>query len=127
MKKKVALISMFFILGIVLIFHTLILTELIPYDKVWAGKLNSVEEMKSFETTSILLNAFMLIVLYLKYRKLGQGTTSKVIYILIWIFAVFFVLNTVGNLFSKSMVELILGTLLTLTSAILCFVIVKKV
>lgn len=126
MKKKVALISMFFILGIVLIFHTLILTELIPYDKVWAGKLNSVEEMKSFETISILLNAFMLTVLYLKYRKLEQGTTSKVIDILIWIFAGFFVLNTVGNLFSKSMVELILGTLLTLTSAILCFVIVKK-
>ena len=126
MKKKVALISMFFILGIVLIFHTLILIELIPYDKVWAGKLNSVEEMKSFETISILLNAFMLIVLYLKYRKLGQGTTSKVIDLLIWIFAGFFVLNTVGNLFSKSMVELILGTLLTLTSAILCFVIVKK-
>ena len=119
MKKKVALISMFFILGIVLIFHTLILTELIPYDKVWAGKLNSVEEMKSFETISILLNAFMLIVLYLKYRKLGQGTTSKVIDLLIWIFAGFFVLNTLGNLFSKSMVELILGTLLTLTSAIL--------
>ncbi len=126
MKKKVALISMFFILGIVLIFHTLILTELIPYDKVWAGKLNSVEEMKSFETISILLNAFMLTVLYLKYRKLEQGTTSKVIDILIWIFAGFFVLNTVGNLFSKSMVELILGTLLTLTSAVLCFVIVKK-
>ncbi len=126
MKKKVALISMFFILGIVLIFHTLILTELIPYDKVWAGKLNSVEEMKSFETISILLNAFMLTVLYLKYRKLEQGTTSKVIDILIWIFAGFFVLNTVGNLFSKSIVELILGTLLTLTSAILCFVIVKK-
>lgn len=126
MKKKVALISMFFILGIVLIFHTLILTELIPYDKVWAGKLNSVEEMKSFETISILLNAFILTVLYLKYRKLEQGTTSKVIDILIWIFAGFFVLNTVGNLFSKSMVELILGTLLTLTSAILCFVIVKK-
>ena len=126
MKKKVALISMFFILGIVLIFHTLILTELIPYDIVWAGKLNSVEEMKSFETISILLNAFMLTVLYLKYRKLEQGTTSKVIDILIWIFAGFFVLNTLGNLFSKSMVELILGTLLTLTSAILCFVIVKK-
>lgn len=126
MKKKVALISMFFILGIVLIFHTLILTELIPYDIVWAGKLNSVEEMKSFETISILLNAFMLTVLYLKYRKLEQGTTSKVIDILIWIFAGFFVLNTVGNLFSKSMVELILGTLLTLTSAVLCFVIVKK-
>ena len=48
MKKKTALIIMFFILGIVLLFHFLILTEQIPYDKVWAGKLNSVEEMKSF-------------------------------------------------------------------------------
>ena len=40
MNKKVALIIMFFILGIVLIFHFLILTNQIPYEKVWAGKLN---------------------------------------------------------------------------------------
>ena len=126
MKKKVALIIMFFILGIVLLFHFLILTEQIPYDKVWAGKLNSVEEMKSFETFSILLNAFILIVLYIKYRQLVKGVNSKVIDILIWIFSVFFVLNTIGNLFSKSIIELILGTFLTLTSAILCVVIVKK-
>ena len=69
MKKKVALIIMFFILGIVLLFHFLILTEQIPYDKVWAGKLNSVEEMKSFEIFSILLNAFILTVLYIKYNS----------------------------------------------------------
>jgi len=126
MNKKVALIIMFFILGIVLIFHFLILTEQIPYDKVWAGKLNSVEEMKSFETFSILFNVFMLTVLYMKYRQLEKGVKNKVIDILIWIFAGFFALNTIGNLFSKSMMELILGTILTLTSAILCFVIVKK-
>ena len=104
----------------------MILTEQIPYDKVWAGKLNSVEEMKSFETFSILLNVFMLTVLYMKYRQLEKEVKNKVIDILIWIFAGFFALNTVGNLFSKSMIELILGTFLTLTSAILCFVIVKK-
>lgn len=126
MNKKVALIIMFFILGIVLIFHFLILTEQIPYDKVWAEKLNSVDEMKSFETFSILLNIFMLTVLFMKYRQLEKGVKNKVIDILIWIFAGFFALNTLGNLFSKSMIELILGTFLTLTSAILCFVIVKK-
>lgn len=126
MNKKVASIIMFFILGIVLLFHFLILTEQIPYEKVWAGKLNSVEEMKSFETFSILLNTFILTVLYIKYRLLVKGVNNKVIDILIWIFTVFFMLNTVGNLFSKSMIELILGTFLTLTSAILCFVIVKK-
>lgn len=125
MNKKTALIIMFFILGIVLIFHCLILTEQIPYDKVWAGKLNSVEEMKSFETFSILLNAFMLTVLYIKYRQLAKGIKNNVIDILIWIFAGFFALNTLGNLFSKSTAELILGTFLTLTSSILCFVIAK--
>jgi len=104
----------------------LILTEQIPYDIVWVGKLNSVEEMKSFETFSILLNAFMLTVLCIKYRQLVKGIKSKIIDILIWIFSVFFVFNTLGNLFSKSIIELVLGTSLTLISAILCFVIVRK-
>ena len=117
---------MFFILGIVLVFHFLILTEQIPYDKVWAGKLDSVEEMKSFETFSILLNMFMLIILFIKYKQLEKGTINKIIDIFIWVFTAFFALNTIGNLFAKSRTELILGTFLTLISSILCFVIVKK-
>jgi len=126
MNKKVALIIMLIILCIVLVFHFLILTQQIPYDKVWAGKLNSVEEMKSFETFSILVNTFMLVILCVKYRQLAKGVKNRVIDILIWIFAGFFALNTIGNLFSESMTELILGTLLTLTSSILCVIIVRK-
>lgn len=126
MSKKVALIIMFFILGILLIFHFLIFTEQIPYDKVWAGKLNSVEEMKSFETFSILINVFMLAVLLIKYKQLKKEIKNKVVDILIWIFVAFFAMNTLGNLFAESMIELILGTLLTLTSSILCFIVVKK-
>ena len=126
MNKKVALIIMFFILGIVIIFHFLILTEQIPYDKVWAGKLNSVQEMKSFETCSIILNVFMLTILFVKYKQLERGIKHRIVDILIWVFTAFFALNTIGNLFANSMIELILGTFLTLTSSILCFVIVKK-
>ena len=126
MNKKAALISMFIILGAVLIFHFLIFTEQIPYDKVWAGKLNSVEEMKSFEIFSILLNVFMFVVLFIKYKQLEIEKENKVVDVLIWIFVAFFALNTLGNLFAKSTTELILGTLLTLVSSILCFIIVKK-
>ena len=126
MSKKLALISMFFILSAILIFHFLIFTEQIPYDKVWAGKLNSVEEMKSFEAFSILLNVFMLIILGIKYKQLEKGIKNKIIDMFVWVFTVIFALNTIGNLFSKSMTELIFGTFLTLTSSILCFVIVKK-
>ena len=126
MNKKVAIKIMFFLLGTILIFHLLIFTEQIPYDKVWAGRLNSVEEMKSFETFSILINIFMVLVLLLKYKLLKSGKTNKAIDILIWVFVVFFALNTIGNMFTKSLIELILGGILTLVSSILCFIIVKK-
>jgi len=124
--KKTALISMLSLLGIVLVFHFLVLTQQIPYDKVWAGKLNSVEEMKAFETVSILINVLIMTVLFLKYRLIQHKKTNKIIDTLIWIFVGIFTLNTIGNLFSKSTIELIFGTLFTLVSAILCFIIVKK-
>jgi|TARA_R110002049_G_scaffold239266_1_gene412365 hypothetical protein len=126
MNKKIALKIMFILLGTLLIFHLLIFTEQIPYDKVWAGKLNSVGEMKSFEGFSILINFFMVIILFIKYKLLGSGKRNKAIDILIWIFVVFFALNTLGNLFAKSLIELILGSFLTLVCSILCFIIVKK-
>lgn len=126
MSKKSALLIMFFILGTLLLFHVLIYTQVIPYDIVWAGKLKSVEEMKSFELVSILINGFILTVLGVKYKFLLKDKTNKLIDILIWLFVVFFTLNTVGNLFSKSILELVLGCFVTLISAILCYIIVRK-
>ena len=126
MSKKNALILMFCILGALLILHTLIITEQIPYEKVWAGKLKSVEEMRLFETFSILLNVFILAILILKYNFLQRRKNNRVIDMLIWVFVWLFILNTMGNLFAKSMIELVLGTLVTLASAILCFIIVRK-
>ncbi len=126
MSKRTAIIIMFFILGMVLIFHCLIFLEQIPYDKVWAGQLDSVEEMKAFEAFSILLNTFILIILSAKYRLLKKEEKNKVIDILIWSFSAFFMLNTIGNLFAQSAVELVLGGSLTLVSSILCFLIARN-
>ncbi|MDX1767291.1 MAG: hypothetical protein R3294_04520 [Arenibacter troitsensis] len=126
MNKKIALKIMFLLLGALLIFHVLIFTEQIPYDKVWAGKLNSVEEMKAFEAFSIFINLFMILILSIKYKLLESGKSNKAIDILIWVFVFFFALNTIGNMFAKSLIELILGGILTLASCILCIIIVKK-
>lgn len=126
MKKKTALLIMFFLLGALVMVHLLILTAVIPYDNVWAGRINSVEEMRAFETVSILVIVFMLIILTVKYQHLRKGKSNKVIDVLIWVFAGYFLLNAIGNLFSESKLELIVGTILTLTSAALCFVIAKK-
>lgn len=126
MSKKVAIKILFGLLGAVLIYHFLIFFEFIPYDKVWAGRLNSVEEMKTFETFSIMVNVFMITVLIIKYQNLLNNKPNRIIDILIWVFALFFSLNTFGNLFSENILELIFGTLFTLIAAILCVFIVKK-
>ncbi len=125
-RKQLALILMFVLLGVLLTFHVMILSGVIPYDVVWAGKLKSYDEMIRFETVSILINSVMLFVFVMKYRLLRNERNNKIIDFIIWIFAALFLLNTVGNLFSESTLELILGTALTLLSAILCVVIVKK-
>jgi len=50
MKKLVsqeqAIIAMIALLAVVLIFHTLVLTGMIPYTIVWAGKIESLQDMK---------------------------------------------------------------------------------
>ena len=124
--KKIALWLMFFLLGAVLIFHFLIITEIIPFDQVWAGKLKTVEEMRQFETFSILINVVMLTIFIIKYRLLNKEKRNRIVDILIWVFAGLFALNTLGNLFSQSTMELIFGTLMTLSSTVLCVIIAKK-
>lgn len=126
MNKKTASIYMLCLLSIFMIFHVLIITEYIPFDKVWAGRLTSVEEMRTYETFSIILNLFMIIIISIKYRLLLIPKSNSIINFFIWAFFIFFGLNSIGNLFSKNIYELILGTLFTLLSSFLCYTLVKK-
>ena len=104
----------------------MILFELISYEIVWAGKINSIEEMRVLESISILINVLLIIVLLIKSKNIKKNTTSKMINTVIWIFVFLFALNTIGNLFSETWIEIILGTSLTFASSILCWIIVKK-
>lgn len=126
LQKKTALKIMLGLLTIVLSFHLAILLELVPYGIVWAGKIHSIEEMRVFETISILINLLLIIVLLIKLKNINNNVSSKLINVIIWFFVFFFALNTIGNFFSESWVELIFGTSLTLMSSLLCWIIVKK-
>lgn len=117
---------MLLLLGALVIVHLMILIQVIPYDQVWAGRINSIEEMRVFEIVSIAVNLFMISILAVKNRQLRERKRNKVIDILIWVFAGFFLLNTLGNLFAQSRIELIAGSAITLSSALLCFKIVRK-
>lgn len=120
MKKKRAIHVLLTILAALLLLHTLIYIEIIPFDKVWAGKLKTVEEMRTFELFSILMNIFMLAILYIKLQLLKKNRTNRIIDIIIWLFALFFALNTIGNLFANNILELIFGSLTTFSLSFLC-------
>jgi len=128
MKKLIsqeqAIIAMIALLAVVLIFHTLVLTGMIPYTIVWAGKIESLQDMKRLEVISICINFFLIIPFLLKARYIPNKIPNKILNAIILLLAVFFSLNTIGNLFAKSKFELFFFTSITFISAILCFRIV---
>ena len=114
------------ILGPVIVFHLLVLFQVIPYTIVWGGRLKSVEEMYLFELVSIFLNLLLLFITLQKTGYIRQVVSEKAISIIFYLFLVLFLLNTIGNLTAKSSIELIGGTLFTSLSAFLCWILAKR-
>ena len=124
--KKQALKMMLGLLIVVIIFHLAIITQLIPYTIVWAGKLKTVEDMYAFEALSISINIFLIAILLLKGNYIKHGISNKALNIILWLFVAIFSLNTIGNLMAETLFEKIVFTPLTLLSAILIWTILRK-
>jgi hypothetical protein len=114
------------LLSMVLLFHVLIFLQIIPYRIVWAGKLNSVKEMRVFETISILINVFIVLVLLVKANYIKNNISKKLVNGIIWIFVMIFIANTIGNLFATTNFELYVFTPLTFILSLLCLRIVLE-
>jgi magnesium-transporting ATPase (P-type) len=125
MNPKTAIKIMLCLLVSVIIFHLSIVVKIIPYEITWGGRLKNDAEMYVFESVSIFINLFLSFVLLIKGNYLSEMIPMKVINIILWIFLFLFVLNTIGNIFAKTNFEKIF-TLLTLASAVLIWMILKK-
>ncbi|MEQ9375550.1 MAG: hypothetical protein RIG68_10240 [Imperialibacter sp.] len=117
---KLAVHAMIALLSLVLVYHLIIITGLIPYEATWGGRLQNREQMLRFETVSIVVNLFILTVILIKGGYLKLKLPAIVLKVLLWAFAVLFALNTVGNLASTSVLELIIFTPLTAAAAVFC-------
>ncbi|MCE2894558.1 MAG: hypothetical protein LW721_08960 [Flammeovirgaceae bacterium] len=117
LDTKKIIMTLIVIYSIITVFHSCILLKIIPYDITWGGRLQNDQEMYVFETTSIAINLFLIWILLMKGDFVTYKFPVKVIHIILWIFVVVFALNTVGNLFAKTLLEKAF-TLLTLGSAL---------
>lgn len=117
---------MLILLSTVILFHLLIILQVIPYENVWAGKLQSVDEMYAFEAASIFINLVLIGVLLLKGRYVGHRIPERILDVILWLFVVVFSLNTIGNLMAKTYFERVIFTPLTLLLAYLSWLVVRK-
>lgn len=93
------------IYSIIIVFHSCILLKIIPYEITWGGRLQNDQEMYVFETASIAINLFLIWILLMKGDFVTYKFPVKVIHVILWIFVVVFTLNTVGNIFAKTLLE----------------------
>lgn len=108
-----------------LVLHICIIIKFIPYELTWGGRLKNDSEMYVFETLSILINVFFAWVLMMKGNYTSFKFSDKSIRIILWVFFVLFLLNTIGNVFAKTNFEKSLAAY-TLLLAILLFQILRN-
>jgi hypothetical protein len=101
LSQKIALI----IIVAYCIFHVLVLFQIIPFNVVWGGNIKSISEMYILEGVALIIMLFIGAVLSMKSRLVKPIFTDKNINIILLVFAVFFMLNTIGNLLAETIIE----------------------
>lgn len=123
LKNRIGLTLIIFFTAI-LVFHFLVLLQVIPYGMVWGGRLQSVQQMVVFELVSIALNLLFVCTVAMESGFIKRILPGKVLKIILWAMIVLFSLNTLGNLNSLNNLETIIFTPVTLILAVLCFLLV---
>jgi hypothetical protein len=94
---NILLISM----GLLAIFHILVLLNLVPSDVVWGGQIgDSAISLLALEITALLMTAVFAAIIAAKVGYIQAGKFKKASTVGVWILFAFLILNTVGNLAS---------------------------
>ncbi len=91
--------------SMVIVFHLWVIVGIIPFDKVWGGRLKSLSEMYKFEGLSILVNASFIGLVGMKVGIFRSLIKESVLDKVLWFIMLLFLLNTMGNLLAKTWME----------------------
>jgi hypothetical protein len=112
--EAISLFSMMVLFCLSLLLHILVITRVLPYSFLWGGRLQSNREMYRFEIVSILVNLIFLLFVLAFGGYLGFDFAVLIYKIGFWGMAILFAANTLGNLFSKSKLERVVFTPVTI-------------
>jgi len=110
------------LLVLLVVFHLLVIAGIVPYNIVWAGKINNRTQLLRMESISLVVLALAILLVTLKMGYLTFLNYPAVINGGMWVLFAFFLLNTLGNLTAKSPVEKYGFGTLTLLMSLCCLV-----
>lgn len=119
--ERIAINGLIITLSLIIIFHFLVITGIIPFKIVWGGRLTDRSQMLAYETASIIINLLMLLVTTIRAGFIKTSINRKFINIILGIMSALFLLNTIGNLLSNNDLERLIFTPLTFILFILTF------
>jgi len=116
-STKLAGNILLFSLGLLLVFHFLVILKLIPASIMWGGQATS-SNLIMLEVIAIAVTLFFGYVIATKTGYVNAGKFTGVINILVWIIFLFLLLNTLGNLASGVSAENFIFAPITLILAL---------
>ena len=125
-SAKNAAAILIFMCGAVIVYQLLVVFSVIPYEAAWGGRLQSHSQMVVFETISLLVLGFLLVTVMMWRRFFAWSLPENFLKVILWVFIVIFLLNTIGNLFAENFYERLIATPLTLLAAVLLFQLVRQ-
>ena len=112
--------SMVLLFAAIIVFHILVLLGYIPTAIVWGGRHTTQRDIIKLELVSISVNIILLLFSMSNLRLWLKPLPYILNKVLLVIFALLFMLNTLGNLYAKTNLERIIFTPITAYLAI-CF------
>lgn len=116
---RTASVALLAILGAVVIFHVLVVGGVLPKTIVWGGRISEPAQVIRAEIGSIVILLVTAAFVVMRWRSLAHGSPNFVAAAGTWVLVILFTLNTVGNLFAKTLFERVVFTPLTLLLALL--------
>ena len=107
------------VLGLFVLFHMLVIAGVVPSTVVWGGRLTERSQLVRAELMSVSLLILSAAVIFLNARSLASGDRGILLTVAIWAVVGLFALNTLGNIFAKTLFEKMAFTPVTLLLALL--------
>lgn len=106
--------------GLLMVFHVLVLLNILPPDIVWGGQAaDSGTSLLTLELIALSVTAIMALIVAAKIGYFSAGRFKTAISVAVWFVFAYLLLNTLGNLASGVSAENFVFTPITFIMALL--------